>query len=56
MVNVEIFNVESEHVETIYNQICLQYGYAGGGELGLQKMKESVSELMCGLPIQGRVR
>lgn len=53
MVNVEIFNSESERVETIYNQICLQYGYAGGGELGLHKMKESVSELMCGLPIHG---
>ncbi len=53
MVNVEIFNSESEQVDTIYNQICLQYGYAGGGELGLRKMKESVSELMCGLPIHG---
>lgn len=53
MVNVEIFNSESERVETIYNQICLQYGYAGGGELGLRKMKESVSKLMCGLPIHG---
>lgn len=53
MVNVEIFNSENERVETIYNQICLQYGYAGGGELGLRKMKESVSELMCGLPIHG---
>lgn len=53
MVDVEIYNSESERVETIFNQICLQYGYAGGGELGLQKMKESVSELMCGLPIHG---
>lgn len=53
MVNVEIFNSESERVDTIYNQICLQYGYAGGGQLGLQKMKESVSKLMCGLPIHG---
>jgi len=53
MVNVEIFNSDSEQVETIYNQICLQYGYAGGGQLGLQKMKESVSELMRGLPIHG---
>ena len=53
MVNVEIFNSDSERVETIHNQICLQYGYAGGGELGLRKMKESVSELMCGLPIHG---
>lgn len=53
MVNLDIFNTESEHIETIYNQICLQYAYAGGGELGLQKMKESVSELMHGLPIHG---
>lgn len=53
MVNLDIYNSESEHIETIYNQICLQYGYAGGGELGLQKMKESVSELMHGLPIHG---
>ncbi len=53
MVDVEIYNSESERVETIFNQICLQYGYAGGGALGLQKMKESVSELMCGLPIHG---
>jgi len=53
MVNLDIFNSESEHIETIYNQICLQYAYAGGGELGLQKMKESVSELMHGLPIHG---
>ncbi len=53
MVDVEIYNSESERVETIFNQICLQYGYAGGGALGLQEMKESVSELMCGLPIHG---
>lgn len=53
MVNVEIFNSEKERVDTIYNQICLQYGYAGGGELGLEKMRESVSQLMCGLPIHG---
>lgn len=53
MVNVEIYNSGLEREGTIYNQICLQYGYAGGGELGLQKMKERVSELMCGLPIHG---
>lgn len=53
MVDVEIFNSEKECIETIYNQICLQYGYAGGGELGLEKMKESVSELLWELPIHG---
>lgn len=53
MVDVEIFNSEKECIETIYNQICLQYGYAGGGELGLEKMKEGVSELLWELPIHG---
>ena len=53
MVDVEVYNSDEECIETIYNQICLQYGYAGGGELGLEKTKESVSDLMWGLPIHG---
>lgn len=53
MVDLEIYNKEKECIDTIYNQICLQYGYAGGGELGLQKMKESVSGLFYDLPIHG---
>lgn len=53
MVNVEIYNEQEECIDTIYNQICLQYGYAGGGELGLQKMKDTVSKLLYGLPIHG---
>lgn len=53
MVDLEIYNKEKECIDTIYNQICLQYGYAGGGDLGLQKMKESVSSLFFDLPIHG---
>lgn len=53
MVNVEIYNEQEECIDTIYNQICLQYGYAGGGELGLQKMKDGVSKLLFDLPIHG---
>ena len=53
MVSVDIYNEEKECIDTIYNQICLQYGYAGGGELGLMKMKDGVSELMYQLPIHG---
>lgn len=53
MVDVEVYNSNEECIETIYNQICLQYGYAGGGKLGLEKTKESVSDLMWGLPIHG---
>ncbi len=53
MVNVEVFNNKSECIDTIYDEICLQYAYAGGGELGLAKMTESVSELFEGLPIHG---
>ncbi len=53
MVDVEVFDNKNECIDTIYDQICLQYGYAGGGELGLAKMAESVSELFGGLPIHG---
>lgn len=53
MVDVEIYNEQEECIDTIYNQICLQYGYAGGGELGLQKMKDSVSGMLYDLPIHG---
>lgn len=53
LVDVEIFNREKECIETVCDQICLQYAYAGGGELGLKKMTESVSELFDGLPIHG---
>ena len=53
MVNLEIFNQDKECIDTMYNQICLQYGYAGGGELGLEKMKKVVSELFYDMPIHG---
>lgn len=53
MVELGIYNEKEQRIDTIYNQICLQYGYAGGGELGLSTMKESVSELFYGLPIHG---
>lgn len=53
MIHVDIYNEEKECIDTIYNQICLQYGYAGGGELGLEKMKDAVSKLFYDLPIHG---
>lgn len=53
MVNVDIFNDENNKIETIYDQICLQYAYAGGGQNGLDQMKKSVSELLYGMPIHG---
>ncbi len=53
LVDVEVFNSDKECIETIRDQICLQYAYAGGGRLGLEKMTESVSTLFGGLPIHG---
>lgn len=53
MVQVEVYDSDAECIDTIYNQICLQYGYAGGGEMGLAKMKDSVSGLFYELPIHG---
>lgn len=53
MVELEIYNEVGQCNDTLYNQICLQYGYAGGGELGLETTKKRVSELFCQLPIHG---
>lgn len=53
MVELDIYNEDKQQIDSIYNQICLQYGYAGGGELGLTAMKECVSELFNNLPIHG---
>jgi LCP family protein required for cell wall assembly len=55
MVELEIFNEDKQQIDTIYNQICLQYPYAGGGTQGLEEMKESVSDLFYQLPIHGAV-
>ena len=53
MVNLEIYGKDGKCSETIYNQLCLQYAYAGGGEFGLSKMKERISEIMYGMPVHG---
>lgn len=53
MVEVDIYNGDEQRIDSIYNQICLQYGYAGGGKLGLSSMKACVSELFYQLPIHG---
>jgi LCP family protein required for cell wall assembly len=53
MVDLEVYNEDKEVVRTFHNQICLQYPYAGGGQSGLDKMKESISDLFYGLPIHG---
>ena len=53
MVDVDIYDQNARQMETIHNQICLQYGYAGGGENGLNAMKEAASKLLYDLPIHG---
>ncbi len=55
MVDVDIYDGENHIKETVYDQICLQYAYAGGGNPGLEKIKETVSSLLYGLPIHGTV-
>ena len=52
-VDVNIYDQNARQMETIHNQICLQYGYAGGGENGLHAMKDAASRLMYDLPIHG---
>jgi len=53
MVELNIYGTEGKIQEQMKNQICLQYGYAGGGENGLEEMKRAVSELLYQLPIHG---
>ena len=53
MAYVEMFDKDKSSLGYIYNQVCLQYGYAGGGELGLEATKRLVSELLYELPIHG---
>jgi anionic cell wall polymer biosynthesis LytR-Cps2A-Psr (LCP) family protein len=53
MVDLEVYNEDREVIRAYHNQICLQYPYAGGGQAGLDKMKECVSDMFSGLPIHG---
>lgn len=53
MVELEIFNNEEKKIDNFFNQICLQYAYAGGGKLGLEEMESAVSKLFYNLPIHG---
>ena len=56
MVNVDIYDGEEHILRTIFDQICLQYPYAGGGKHGLEKATQSVSRLLYNLPIHGTDR
>lgn len=53
MVNLNIYDENGNAAEQMRNQICLQYGYAGGGKNALEEMKRAVSELLYHLPIHG---
>lgn len=53
MVDLNVYGTDGEISGQIRNQICLQYGYAGGGKNGLNEMKRVVSELLYQLPIHG---
>ena len=55
MINVDVYDSEDHIARTIFDQICLQYPYAGGAGHGLEKAKEAVSELLYNLPIHGAV-
>ncbi len=55
MTQVDIYDSEGHISRTIFDQICLQYPYAGGAAHGLEKTKEAVSRLLYNLPIHGAV-
>ena len=53
MVDLEIYGKNGEVESTIFNALCLQFPYAGGGPFGLQKVSERVAGLFYGIPIHG---
>ncbi len=53
MVNIDIYDEENHKIDTVFDQICLQYAFAGGGQPGLERVEKSVSELCYGLPVHG---
>lgn len=53
MVNVDVYDSENHISRTIFDQICLQYPYAGGAAHGLEKAADAVSTLLYNLPIHG---
>lgn len=53
MINIDIYDSEEHISRTIFDQICLQYPYAGGAAHGLKKATEAVSTLLYNLPIHG---
>lgn len=53
MMDIDIYDGEEHVKETVFDQICLQYPYAGGGKPGIEKTKEKISGLLYGLPIHG---
>ena len=55
MINVDVYDSEEHISRTIFDQICLQYPYAGGAAHGLEKAADAVSTLLYNLPIHGAV-
>ena len=53
MVDLEVYGGDGQVREVIYNQICLQYAYACGGENGLKEIRKDVGDIFYDLPIHG---
>lgn len=55
MINIDVYDSAGHISRTIFDQICLQYPYAGGAGPGLEKASDAVSRLLYDLPIHGAV-
>ena len=53
MVDVDLYNIQDEYVETREMQLCLSYAYGDGKEASCKNTIKSVSRLMYGIPIDG---
>lgn len=53
MTDVDMYRADGSFLRTAKAQICVQHGYGDGKELSCERAKQTVSEMLYGLPIHG---
>jgi len=53
LINIDKYDEDKHIFQTVYDELSLQYPWAGGGMFGIEITKQKVSELLHGIPISG---
>jgi len=51
LIDLDKYDESGDIYETVEDQLCLQFPYAGGGLFGIEKTREKVSAILYNLPI-----